>query len=167
MADRALSIYLTDHFAGATAGVELARRTRSSNRDSSEFGEPLARVCAEIEADRETLRRVMERLDVGPGTVKPTAAWLAEKLGRLKLNGQLLGYSPLSRLIELEGLSIGIAGKSCLWRALKVSLGAEWEGFDFDQLYERAERQRETVEELRRIAAAEALPATGPRGESL
>ena len=38
--------------------------------------------------------------------------------GRLKPNGQLTGYSPLSRLVELEGLSLGITGKLGLWRAL-------------------------------------------------
>jgi hypothetical protein len=45
---------------------------------------------------------------IAPG-VKIGAGWLAEKLGRLKLNGRLLEYSPLSHLIEradeqLEGL---------------------------------------------------------------
>ena len=163
MTDNALSIYLGDHFAGATAGVELARRARASNRESAEFGAPLTRVCAEIEADRETLGQLMERLEVDPGRVKPAAAWLAEKLGRLKPNGQLLGYAPLSRVVELEGLSIGIAGKTCLWRTLEVSLGAQWEEFDFGALAERAEKQRDTVEELRRRAVVVALPVAEPQ----
>ena len=38
------------------------------------------------------------------------AGWVAEKAGRLKLNGSLLTYSPLSRLVELEGLSLGVEG---------------------------------------------------------
>ena len=49
--------------------------------------------------------------------------WTGEKLGRLKLNGQLLGYSPLSRLIELEGLMLGIAGKLAMWIALSSRSG--------------------------------------------
>jgi len=57
-----LAIYLNDHLAGATAGVELARRLRASNEDDPEFGPALAEVCAEIEADRETLKTVMDRL---------------------------------------------------------------------------------------------------------
>ena len=41
--------------------------------------------------------------DLGVGSrAKDGAAWVAEKLGRLKTNGQLTGYSPLSRLVELE-----------------------------------------------------------------
>lgn len=160
MTDRALAIYLGDHFAGATAGVELARRARSSNRESEAFGEPLARICEEIEADRETLRQLMERLGVDPGRLKPAAGWLAEKLGRLKPNGQLHGYAPLSRVVELEGLNIGIAGKTCLWRTMELSLGGRWQEFDFAALAERAARQRETVEELRQRAVAEAMPVT-------
>jgi len=157
VADRVLGIYLNDHLAGATGGLELARRTLASNRDSAEFGAPLARICAEIETDRETLRRLMRELEVGEDTVKRTAGWLSEKLGRLKLNGQLRGYAPLSRVVELEGLSLGISGKAALWRALAQTLGAEWHGFDFEQLGERARAQRDTVEELRLKATALAL----------
>jgi hypothetical protein len=56
-----LAIYLNDRLAGATLGVELARRLRTSN-DDPEFGLALAEVCAEIEADRETLKAAMDRL---------------------------------------------------------------------------------------------------------
>ncbi|HEY5708684.1 MAG TPA: hypothetical protein VID51_08340 [Solirubrobacterales bacterium] len=159
--DRYLSIYLNDHLAGAAAGVELARRMVAGNRGSPELREPLERVCAEIEADRETLERVMESLTVRRSTVKPAAGWLLEKLGRLKLNGQLRGYSPLSRVVELEGLCLGISGKIELWRALEQALGAEWSGFDFRQLGERAERQRATVEELHGAAVIPTFSA-GP-----
>ena len=48
-------------------------------------------------------------------TPKSAGAWTAEKFGRLKPNGQLTGYSPLSRLVELEGLKLGITGKLGLW----------------------------------------------------
>ena len=83
-----LSIYLNDHLAGSTAGVELARRLRASNEDDPEFGPALAEVCAEVEADREALKAVMDRLGVGQSKLKPVAAMLGERLGRLKLNGR-------------------------------------------------------------------------------
>jgi hypothetical protein len=146
--DRLLSIYLRDHFAGATAGVGLARRLRSSNRDRAPLRAPLDEICAEIEADRETLEEVMRRLGIRPSAVKVGSAWLAERIGRLKFNGRLRGYSPLSRLAELEALCMGITGKIQLWRAMERAFGREWEGFDFRQLSERAIRQRSTVEEL-------------------
>jgi hypothetical protein len=156
--EQLLAIYLNDHLAGATLGVELARRLRSSNEDDATLGAPLKEICAEIEADRATLEQLMERLKIHRGRAKPAAAWTGEKLGRLKLNGQLTGYSPLSRLVELEFLSIGINGKVRLWRALEHTVGKTRTDFDFAQLAERAERQRRRVEELHLDAATRAFP---------
>ncbi len=150
-----LAIYLNDHLGGATGGVELARRLRASNRHQRPFAQPLDRICGEIEEDRETLERIMERLGVSPSKVKPGSAWIAEKLGRLKLNGQLRGYSPLSRLVELEGLLIGITGKIALWQALADLSAARGLGVDFEQLAARAAGQRSTVDDLHRDAVAE------------
>jgi hypothetical protein len=157
--DRLLAIYLNDHLAGATLGVELARRLRSSNRGDAEMGEPLAKICAEIEEDRETLIRLMERLNVDRNPFKPALARVAEKLGRLKLNGQLRGYSPLSRVLELEVLATGIGGKIQLWNALEQSFGESLDGFDFHALAERADKQGQRVEDLHLAAAQRALPA--------
>jgi cell division protein FtsB len=149
-----LEIYLNDHLAGATGGVELARRLRASNRDDAVFGETLSRVCAEIEADRTVLEQVIEELGYSRGKVKQAAAWVAEKLGRLKLNGQLRGYSPLSRLVELEGLLIGITGKIGLWQTLAELDTAEELDADLEQLTARAAAQRAAIDDLHRIAAA-------------
>ncbi|HEX6602182.1 MAG TPA: hypothetical protein VF030_06020, partial [Solirubrobacterales bacterium] len=150
---------LNDHLAGATLGVELARRLRSSNRGDAEFGEPLAKICGEIEEDYDTLVRLMDRLGVDRNPVKPALAWIAERLGRLKPNGQLRGYSPLSRVLELEILATGIGGKLQLWNALEQSFGETLEGFDFHALAERADRQGQQVEDLHLAAAQRALPS--------
>lgn len=152
-----LAIYLNDHLAGATLGVELARRLRASNEDNLEFGPVLAEVCAEIEADRETLRAVMDRLGVGQSKVKPLAAVLGERLGRLKPNGRLWGYSPLSRLDELELLQLGVAGKRRLWRALEHTHAGELPGLDLGALADRASEQLRRLEALHLKAAALAL----------
>jgi hypothetical protein len=158
--DRLLAIYLNDHLAAAALGVELARRLRSSNRGDAEMGEPLARICGEIEADRETLIRLMGRLGVERKPIKPALAVVGERLGRLKLNGQWRGYSPLSRVLELEVLASGIGGKMQLWNALEQSFGETLEGFDFHALAERADRQGQQVEDLHLAAAQRALPST-------
>ncbi|HWM62673.1 MAG TPA: hypothetical protein VNP96_01635 [Solirubrobacterales bacterium] len=155
--NRFLRIYLNDHLAGSMLGVELARRLSSSNEDDAEMGPPLAEIRAEIEADRVTLERVMDRLGIGRSHVKPAGAWVAEKLGRLKLNGQLRGYSPLSRLVELEMLLLGITGKMQMWRALEHTVGGRLSDIDFGQLAGRAARQRSTVDALHLRAAARAL----------
>jgi hypothetical protein len=99
----------------------------------------------------------MERLAVKRNTAKIAGAWTAERLGRLKLNGRLRGYSPLSRLLELEMLHIGIAGKLDLWQALQRTLGSKLSDVDFSALIQRAESQGQTVERLRLDAATEAL----------
>lgn len=152
-----LAIYLNDHLAGATAGVELARRLRAGNEDDPEFGPALAEVCAEIEADRETLKAVMDRLGVGQSKLKPLAAVLGERVGRLKPNGRLWGYSPLSRLDELELLQIGVAGKRRLWRALEHTRPGDLPGFDLGALAERATGQLRRLETLHLKAAELAL----------
>jgi hypothetical protein len=153
-----LGIYLNDHLAGSTIGLELARRARGSNK-SSEYGDVLDRIAREIDEDRETLKALMVSLEIGHDRLKVGGAWIAEKLGRLKPNGRLLSYSPLSRLVELESLALGISGKLSLWEALR-EVAAEDARLDLEELgrlAERAERQRKEVWRLRQRAAREAF----------
>lgn len=75
----------------------------------------------------------------------------------MKLNGRLWGYSPLSRLDELELLQIGVAGKRRLWRALEHTHTGALSGFDFGALAERATEQLRRLEALHLKAAALAL----------
>lgn len=159
--NRYLGIYLNDHLAAAAGGVELARRLRASNSGDPEMGEPLARICAEIEADQETLTRLTERLGIRRDPVKPVLARLAERLGRLKPNGHLRSYSPLSRVLELEVLASGIGGKLQLWNSLEQTFGSSLDGFDFHALAERADRQGQEVEDLHMAAAKRAIPPPG------
>jgi hypothetical protein len=139
-------------------GAELARRSLKEN-EGSELGEFLRDLLSEIVEDQATLLQSIERLAVPRSKWKPAAAWTAEKLWRLKPNGQIKGYSPLSRLLELEGLATGIEGKRSLWLALvqirdrDPRLGE----LDFDPLAARAQSQRERLEPHRLAAAAEAL----------
>jgi hypothetical protein len=151
-----LRTYLQDHHAGATVGVELARRAARSNSET-EYGPELARLAEEIAEDRETLEGLMEELGAGSSRVKDSAAWAAEKVGRLKPNNSWLAYSPLSRVVELEGLLIGVTGKLALWQSLRVASGNTVGRFDLAALSERAQDQRARLERLREQAAAEAF----------
>ena len=67
----------------------------------------------------------MDVLEVGRDRVKVAGGWTAEKVGRLKLNGRFAGYSPLSRVLELEGLIAGVNGKLALWHSLLELAPAE------------------------------------------
>jgi hypothetical protein len=158
MNEKYLRIYLQDHLAGATAGLELARRTRGAN-EGTDYGPPLARIADEIEADRRQLQGIIEDLGFGGDRLKNLAAWGLEKVGRLKLNGELTSYSPLSRVVELEGLITGIIGKWSMWVALLEIAGGEprLDTALLERLRDRAEAQRNSVEELRQKAATEAF----------
>jgi hypothetical protein len=152
-----LATYLNDHLLGATAGAELARRAARENQ-GSELGDFLTSLAREIEDDRDTLVALMRELGVTPDRLKVAAGWTGEKLGRLKPNGQLRGYSPLSPLVELEGLTIGIQGKLAMWRALvevAQDLGLDRERFE--ALSAHAERQHADVERHRLDVAHRAL----------
>ena len=136
---RYLSIYLNDHLAGATLGVELAKRTLREN-DEGELGDFLRWLGGQLVDDRRALLARIER----PSLAKAGGGWLVEKLGRLKANGHLTSYSPLSRLVELEGLKTGIEAKRSLW----LSLGEA-------ELVARADEQLARLEPHRLAAARE------------
>ncbi len=153
-----LGVYLNDHLAGATGGLELVRRLAGAERDWS-GGPELTRLADEIAADRVSLRSIMASLEVSPALVKTWLGWIGEKVGRLKPNRRVLGRSPLSRVIELELMRLGVEGKLAGWRTLLVvaehepRLSVE----QLDGLVQRATEQSATLEELRRRAATEAF----------
>jgi len=151
-----LQTYIQDHHAGSVVGVQLARRAARSN-EGTEYGDELALLADEIAADQDALEELMEAEGVKPNPVKDGVAWTAEKLGRLKPNNQLTGYSPLSRVVELEGLTLGITGKLGMWAALREVLGDRHAGTDFARLETRAKDQQQRVDVLRRRACAEAF----------
>jgi hypothetical protein len=152
-----LGIYLNDHLAGATGGVELARRASKSHRGPA--APSLRQLAAEIAQDRVALLEFMAALGVPVRGYKIYAAWMGEKAGRLKPNGHLLSRSPLSSLEELEMLRLGVEGKAAGWRTLRVLAGRD-ERLDparLDALIARARRQADLLEELRVRAAVQVI----------
>jgi len=155
-----LPIYLNDHLGGSTVGVELVQRIASEHR-GTELGTFAEGLTPEIKADRDTLLEIMELLEASKDQAKVALGWITEKFGRLKPNGELRERSPLTPLIELEGLSLGIEGKRSLWVALaSVDALAERIGRDrLGELIARAEDQRARVEAHRLQAARQAFLA--------
>jgi hypothetical protein len=156
--DDPLAIYLNDHLAGATAGMQLARRAAAKNR-ANDYGPALAELAQEIEQDRAALEDLMRRLDVGRDRLKLLVSWGAEKAGRAKFNGRPLRYSPLSRLEEIELVLLGVHGKLALWRALRqIAAGdARLHDEELETLIKRGESQRGRLERQRLRAAHDAL----------
>ncbi|HEV7652530.1 MAG TPA: hypothetical protein VGP26_30610 [Actinophytocola sp.] len=157
-----LDIYLNDQYALGVAWRELARRAAANNR-GTDLGDALQRVATSIAEDVDTFHAIMRQLATRTDPVKPALTWAAERAGRLKLNGRLLGYSPLSRFEELEFLAMGIDGKKQLWTTLRdlAGLAARLPGTNFDELIRRADKQRADIEPFRIRAGTDALMTTG------
>jgi hypothetical protein len=153
-----LTTYFRDHLAGAQAAINLLEVLRDQHT-----GQPLGQFAAglltEVEADREVLRGLAERLGAGASGLKEAAAWLGEKVSRVKLRRRSAGE--LGTFEALEALGLGILGKLALWRALAVIAEGDGRlrGMDFHHLATRAQAQHTQVEERRLEAAPMALRA--------
>jgi hypothetical protein len=156
--DTLLGIYLNDHLAGATGGVELIQRLARAEKDWS-GGETLRQLAAEVKVDRQTLLKIMADLEVKVRRYKTVAAWTAEKAGRLKLNGHLVTRSPLARLEELEIMRLGVEGKAACWRTLRTRAEDDprLDKAQLDDLLARADGQIKQLEDMRITAAAGAF----------
>ena len=151
-----LGIYLNDHLAGAVAGSNLARRLAASEREWTK-ADVLDRLAIELAEDRAALQDVMAAMDVSVRVSKTWAAWTAERMGRLKLNGRVFRRSPLSRVLELEAMRLGVEGKAAGWRTLRAGAAADprLDADRLDALIDKARGQIDTLEQLRIEAAAE------------
>ena len=158
-----IGTYLNDHLAGATVGRELSKRAAGEN-SGTPLGDFLEKLHKEIVEDRQALLEVMGALDVGEDRLKTIGARAGERIGRLKPNGNLLSYSPLSRVVELEGLALGVQGKASLWRSLQLLDDPRLEPFDFEALERRAKRQSKGIEGYRVESVLTAFDASGASG---
>lgn len=159
--DERLRVYLNDHLAGATAGIALAKRIR--DRNTGPVGQTFAELVPDLEDDERTLRDIIAAMEFSGSGAKQLLADVVEKVGRLKLNGQIFGYSLLSKMEELEVMALGIEGKAKMWSALQsvAERRPQLSKFDFEKLGVQARLQHDRVEALRIEAAREAL-AEGP-----
>ena len=158
--DERLRVYLNDHLAGATGGLGLAKRM--AGRESGPASTAMGELVADIEGDLRTLKEIIAAFDFAQAGPKRVLADVVEKVGRLKLNGQIFGHSMLSEMEELEMLSLGIMGKHKLWLALReiADRRPELKKFDFDKLETQARLQHDRVEGLRMQTVGDALAGT-------
>ena len=157
-----LGIYLNDHLAGATAGLELFRRATGSATGDLKI--ELGQITDQVQQDRAALLAMMQALDLPVRHYKVLGGWALEKVGRLKSNGHLLSRSPLSDLVELEGLVLAVAGKAAGFRALHTLAGSEprLDRAELLRLVERAEQQGAVLERLRLAAVQRIFAGRSP-----
>lgn len=162
-----LGIYLNDHLAGATLGTDRARSLAESEgeRDPA-LADAVGPLSDEIAEDRAELLRIMRSLGVPVRRYKIVAGRLAERAGRLKANGRIVRRSPLTPMVELELLRLGVEGKAALWRTLRrlADTDDRLDPVRLDGLLGRADRQLDTLEQLRLRQVDETFQ---PRAEAL
>jgi hypothetical protein len=161
MNERRLRIYLDDHLALMVAELELAARCRSSNRATA-LGEFLQQLENEVTAQKSIGKEVIYHTggkDSIEGRAKQGAAWVAEKLGRFKLNDSLISYSPLSRVVELETLSAFAQGRIAMWDTLDATVKSDsrLQNMTFSAFRDQSQQHLDQLNEHRRDAAVEAF----------
>jgi hypothetical protein len=143
-----LSTYLHDHLAGATLAIELLQHMRSQHH-ADFVGAFASELLLDIEMDRTSLEQIAVRFGEPSSVAKEAAAWLGEKVSRLKLSDAgIVGFGTFE---TFEFLQLGIEGKAALWRALEVvSKGDDrLKATDLAYLISRAEQQADRVEQRR------------------
>ncbi len=157
--------YLNDHLAGSEVALELLEHF-----ERARAGQSVARFVAGlrkgIAADRRELEALMGRLGVAINRPREVAAWLSEKMTRLKMRLEDQSGGALHQLEVFDAISAGIEGKQLLWRALAAAAEADpaLTAADYGHLERRAKEQRRAVEPLRLEAAHAALGATQAAG---
>ncbi|MFE2376582.1 transaldolase [Streptomyces sp. NPDC059398] len=158
-----LAIYLNDHLSGATAGLELFRRAAQGRPGQNGEAGPaeLSELAEQIEQDRDSLTHIMSDLGVPTDRSKVALGWLAEKAGRLKPNGHLLSRSPLSDVLELESMLLGVKGKAACWHTLHALARTDTrlDREQLDTLLKRAEEQSAALERMRLDTARLVFPS--------
>ena len=155
-----LATYLKDHLAGSVGAIEMLDHLIKVYE-----GKPTASFCKElredIRLDQDELSEIMRVLEVKESGMRKAGAWVAEKLGRIKLGLEGEDQGDFGLFVALEALVLGIKGKEALWRALALAQGS-WpalQRFDFARLQKRAVEQGERVDAKRLEAAGGALRA--------
>ena len=111
-------IYVNDHRGLLIAEAELAKRSHRSNCDNggdSELVTLLASIVAQNADDAACLDDLLIVAGGRANPLKTFAARIGERFGRLKLNGQLSGYSPLSQVVEIEALLASSSIRRTMW----------------------------------------------------
>ena len=172
MAQKPLEVYLNDHLGGAMLGCDLAPSSRDQN-EGTPLGEAMTPIAAEIEEDRETLLALMDALGVSRNPVKQVTGWVAEKASRVKFSGATSGEPEHGTFMALESLRLGVAGKRCLWIALREvrddypelgdSTSTGWSSAPPSQ---ESELERERARGRGRGPAAAAEPSARPRSRA-
>ena len=143
-----LGLYMSDHLTGATAGLARIERMAEAFADTPVSAD-IARVSAELRRERDFLRGLIHDLGVRQRRHRQAAAWLAERVGRLKLNGRIVRRSPMTMVLESELMRAAILGKLGGWQTLE-ELAPDL-GLDQATFAKLGDEARSQIEALSRV----------------
>ena len=148
MSSSALPIYMDDHLAMIAGELELVKRIAGEN-EASELEAFLNDYHLVLSQQRDLVKSSMQAQGKGPSPVKQMLTWVTEKIGRLKPNDAMSGYTDLARVLELEVLISAATARLLLWETLSgESPFGEHGKEDFDQAHRTSE---DNLQSLRRF----------------
>lgn len=151
----ALGAYLRDHLAGADAAIQVVGHLKDAQPVGSN-GTLFGWLHEQFQRDRDVVIALLTDLRVSPRSVKRIAGQAA---GSMLKSAAVARPGELSLFRTLEGLSVGVQGKRCLWRAAQVlapSLRPPG-GRTFGELESNASDQWEAIERYRLALVAQTL----------
>jgi hypothetical protein len=163
-----LGIYVNDHLAAATGGIELVSRMLGRHRQT-EFEPQLEELLGELRDERNGVRRSLEALGLPVRQYKQLGAWIGEKLSRAKLNGHLVSRSPLSDLVEFEFIATAVLAKRAGFETLRevAAVDSRLDAAMLDRFIAQADKQHHWLADARREVAARVFGGDpGPADEA-
>ncbi len=158
MANAQIATYLSDHMAGSTMLLDLLEHVEAACAGST-AATFAAELRGDVLLDRRQLEALMVRLDISASVPRRAAAWISEKLARLKLKLDDPAAGDFRLLESWEAASLGVEGKRLLWVSLAhlAERHVDLRSLDYAPLIRRAEDQRSRIEARRLDAAAGSL----------
>ncbi len=150
-----LGIYVNDHLAAATGGVELVSRMLSRH-GGTPYEAKLEQLLDELREERSAHVAIAGALGIPVRSYKQVGTWVAEKLSRAKLNGRLLSRSPLSDLVEFEFIATAVLAKRAGFETLLelAAVDPRLDRAELERLVAQADDQHKWLADARREVAA-------------
>jgi hypothetical protein len=150
-----LGIYVNDHLAAATGGIELVSRMLGRHRQT-EYEPQLEQLLDELREERAAVRTSLAALGLPVRQYKQVATWIGEKVTRAKLNGHVLTRSPLSDVVEFEFITVAVLAKRAGFESFRAAAEADprIDGPLFERLIAQADKQHHWLADVRREVAA-------------
>jgi hypothetical protein len=155
-----VGVYLNDHLAGSVAGSHRFRRM-AETLHRTPVGAEIAQVADEVAGEREELRQIIQdRHMTTQNFAKQAAAWVGERVARLKASRSAVRRSTMRALLEVELLRSALVGKLGLWQTLEDLAGElDVDPVRMRELREQTVRQIATLDHVHEYVRVRALLA--------